>query len=113
MAHLVEAAKLEAPKVSAHFPTPRLGVGMSRIRVNIDRLILNGFEQLEGKALAEALQSRCREMVSVMLRPRADWARSHRTPVVEAWQACRWKQAPLVHEQLGRQVARAVARGLQ
>ena len=32
-------------------------MGVSRIRVNIDRLVLNGFEQLEGKALAEALQS--------------------------------------------------------
>ena len=31
------------------------GVGMSRIRMNIDRLVLNGFQQLEGKALARGV----------------------------------------------------------
>ena len=30
---------------------------MSRIRLNIDRLVLNGFEPREGKALANALEA--------------------------------------------------------
>ena len=31
--------------------------GMSRIRLTIDRLVLNGFDALEGKALSEALRA--------------------------------------------------------
>ena len=51
---------------------------MSRIRVNIARLVLNGFVQLEGKALAEALKSQLSQGLGDAT-SRNDWARSHRT----------------------------------
>lgn len=39
-------------------------MGMSRIRLSIDRLVLNGFLPLEAKALTGALQSRLSEVLS-------------------------------------------------
>lgn len=84
---------------------------MSRIRVNIDRLILNGFEQLEGKALAEALQSQLSESLGDAA-SRADWARSHRTPVVKLG-GMPLQAATTGASGLGKQTARAVVRALK
>ena len=36
---------------------------MSRIRVDIDRLVLNGFEPLEGKELANALETQLQHVL--------------------------------------------------
>jgi len=57
-------------------------MGMSRIRVNIDRLVVNGFQPLEAKALAEALQSQLSEVLSDRI-TRGERARSQRTPVLQ------------------------------
>jgi hypothetical protein len=83
---------------------------MSRIQLNIDRLVLKGFEPLEGKALANALQAQMRE---VLADPgtRAGWARSHRTPVLKLG------RMPLEAGTTGatnfaRNMAKAVGRGL-
>ena len=54
---------------------------MSRVRVNVDRVVLNGFEQLEGRALVEALHSQLSDVLRDAT-ARRDWARSHRTPVL-------------------------------
>ena len=86
-------------------------MGVSRIRVNIDRLVLNGFQQLEGKALAQALQSHLSQVLADGA-TRSEWARSHRTPVLKLG------RMPLEAgtngpRNLGRQVARAVGRGLK
>jgi hypothetical protein len=55
---------------------------MSRIRLEIDRLVLNGFQQLEAKALTDALQSQLSLVLSDR-RTHDEWAHSHRTPVLK------------------------------
>jgi hypothetical protein len=84
---------------------------MSRIRVHIDRLILNGFAPPEGKALAEALQAQLSRGLADS-RPRDDWALSHRRPVLKLG------RMPL-HAgmsgaaRFGSQMAGAIVRGLK
>ena len=63
---------------------------MSRVRLTIDRLVLNGFGPLEAKAVADALQSRLSEALADTS-SRDAWARSHRTPVLKLG------RMPLVH----------------
>jgi hypothetical protein len=84
---------------------------MSRIRLNIDRLVLNGFEPVEGKALANALEA---QLQQVLANPatRSEWARSHRTPVLKLG------RMPIQAgtggaSRFGKQVANAVGRGLK
>jgi len=84
---------------------------MSRVRVTIDQLVLKGLEPVERKAVVEGLQ---RELSEVLSDPavRAEWAHSHRTPVI------RLGQLPLEPgagggRKFGKQVARAVGRGLK
>ncbi len=84
---------------------------MSRIRLTVDRLVLNGFEALEGKALSEAMRAQLSQMLSERAN-RAEWARSHRTPVMKLGRMP-LEAGTAGAGKLGRQVARAVARGLQ
>ena len=86
-------------------------MGVSRIRVNIDRLILNGFGQLEGKALAEALQSQLSQGLADAT-SRDDWARSHRTPVLKLGRMP-LQAGTAGASSFGTQMARAVMRGLK
>jgi hypothetical protein len=86
-------------------------VGVSRIRLTIDRLVLRGFEPGDRKALVEGLQS---ELSRVLTDPatRSEWARSHRTPVL------RLVSLPLESgfsgaRRLGGGVARGVGKGLR
>jgi len=84
---------------------------VSRIRVNIDRLVLNGFDQREGKALAEALKSQLSQSFADAT-SRNDWARSHRTPVL------RLGRMPLQAGttgavSFGSQMAKALTKGLK
>jgi hypothetical protein len=84
---------------------------VSRICLHIARLVLNGVGQLEGKALAEALQSQLsRDLTDAT--SRNDWARSHRTPMLKLG------RMPLPAgttgaSSFGTQLARAVVRGLK
>jgi hypothetical protein len=84
---------------------------MSQVRVTIDRLVLKGMEPAERKALVEGLQ---RELSRVLSDPatRAQWAHSHRTPVL------RLGRLPLEPgaaggRKFGKQMARALGRGLK
>ena len=54
---------------------------MSRIYLKIDRLVLNGLQPGQDKALVEALRTQLTEVLSDK-NTRAAWARSHRTPVL-------------------------------
>jgi hypothetical protein len=54
---------------------------MSRITLTIDRLVLKGFEAGDRKALAEGLQAELSRVLADAA-TRAEWARSHRTPVL-------------------------------
>jgi hypothetical protein len=84
---------------------------VSCIRVSIDRLVLNAFEPLEGKALAETLQSQLAEGLADAT-SRNDWARSHRTPVLMLGRM-RLEPGTTGAAGFGRQMARAVVRGLK
>jgi len=84
---------------------------MSRIRVTIDRLVLKGFESGSEKALVEGLQA---ELQRALADPaaRAEWARSHRTPVL------RLGKMPLEPgaggaRRLGQGMGRAIGKGLK
>ena len=84
---------------------------MSRIRLDIDRLVLNGFQPLEAKTLTEALRSQLSLALSDP-RTRHEWARSHRTPVL--------KLGPVALEtgtvgagKLGKRIGQAVGKGLK
>jgi hypothetical protein len=55
---------------------------VSRIRLNIERLVLSGFGPGEAKALTHALQSHLRQTL-LDREGRELWARSHRTPVLK------------------------------
>jgi hypothetical protein len=84
---------------------------MSRIRVEIDRLILNGFGHIEGKALAEALQTRLDEELGDAA-SRDGWARSHRTPVMKLG-TMPLPAGTTGATGFGKQMARAVVRALK
>ena len=84
---------------------------MSRIRVNIDRLVLNGFGQLEGKRLAEALKSQLSDSIADPT-SRNDWARSHRTPVLKLGRMP-LPAGTMGASSFGKQMAGAIAHGLK
>jgi hypothetical protein len=84
---------------------------MSRIRVTIDELVLKGIAAGDRNALVDGLRS---ELARVLADPaaRAEWARSHRTPVL------RLGQFPLESglsggRKFGKGMARAIGRGLK
>jgi hypothetical protein len=80
---------------------------MSRTTLTIDRLILSGFDPAERGALVAGLRA---ELSRVLADPatRADWARSHHTPVL------RLPPLPLHGDgsASGRQFGRGMAQGL-
>lgn len=55
---------------------------MSRIHLTIDRLVLNGFERGQEKALVESLRKQLSNILADR-GTRSEWARSHRTPVLK------------------------------
>jgi hypothetical protein len=79
--------------------------------MEIDRLVLQGFEPVEGNALAEALQSQLSEVLSNRA-TRTDWARPHRTPVLKLGRMS-LETGTVGARQFAKQVARAVGRGLK
>lgn len=84
---------------------------MSRVRVTIDQLVLNGLEPPDRKALVEGLQG---ELVQVLSDPaaRAGWAHSHRTPVLRLGRLP-LEPGPSGGRKFGKQMARALGRGLK
>lgn len=84
---------------------------MSRIRLDIDRLVLNGFQPLEAKTLTEAL----RWQLSVMLsdpHTRNEWARSHRKPVLKLGPVP-LETGALGAGKLGKRIGQAVGKALR
>ena len=86
-------------------------MGVSRVRVNIDRVVLNGFAQLEGRALVEALQSQLSDVLREKT-ARREWARPHRTPVMKLGQMA-LDPGTAGARTFGRTLGNAVARGLK
>jgi hypothetical protein len=85
---------------------------MSRITLTIDRLILTGFDPAERGALVDGLRA---ELSRVLADPatRADWARSHRTPVLRLGSLPLRGDGGVGGRKLGQGVARAVGKGLK
>jgi len=84
---------------------------MSRVRVTIDRLVLKGLEPAHRKALVEGLQA---ELSQVLSDPgaRAEWAHSHRTPVMKLGRMP-LESGTAGGAKFGKQMARAVGKGLK
>lgn len=84
---------------------------MSRIRVSIDSIVLKGFDPADRSALVEGLQG---ELSRVLSDPvaRAQWASSHRTPVLRL-RPMPLETGPSGLRKFGGGVARAIGKGLK
>jgi hypothetical protein len=86
-------------------------VGVSRITLTIDRLVLKGFEAGDRKSLAEGLQAELSRVLADAA-TRAAWARSHRTPVLRLGRMP-LEPGPAGDRKFGGSIARAIGRGLK
>jgi len=86
-------------------------VGVSRIRLTIDRLTLNGLDSGDAKALVETLRTQLSRVLSDPAQ-RANWARSHRKPVLKLGRMPLEAGTAGVRK-FGKQMAHAVGRGLK
>jgi len=84
---------------------------MSRIRVTIDELVLKGIASGDRNALVDGLRS---ELARVLSDPatRAEWATTHRTPVLRLGQLP-LESGPSGGRTFGKSMARAIGRGLK
>jgi hypothetical protein len=84
---------------------------MSRVRVNIDTVVLKGFNPADRKALVEGLQS---ELGRVLSDPAAHaaWAFPHRTPVLKLGRMS-FEPGPSGSRKFGGGLARAIGKGLK
>jgi hypothetical protein len=83
---------------------------MSRIQLNINHLVLNGFAPVEARALAGALREQLARVLANSA-SRAEWAHPHRTPVLKLG-SMPLQAGTTGASKLGKQVANAVGRGL-
>ncbi len=84
---------------------------MSRVRLTIDQLVIQGLEPAERKALVEGLRAELSGLLSDRS-TRAEWARSRRTPVMKVG-ATPLEPGPSGGRKLGVNVARAIGKGLK
>jgi hypothetical protein len=84
---------------------------MSRVRVTIDQVVLRGLEPAERKALLEGLQGELSRVLSDAA-ARADWAKSHRTPVLKLGRMP-IEPGPAGGRKFGGGLARAIGKGLR
>ena len=84
---------------------------MSRVRVTIDQLALKGFDAGARQALIEEMQA---ELSRLLANPanRAEWARSHSTPVLRLGRLA-MEAGPAGGRKFGGELARSIARGLK
>jgi hypothetical protein len=86
-------------------------VGVSRIRLTIDRMVLSGFQHVDAKALANALESQLSQVLADKATRRA-WARPHRTPVLKLGRMT-LQPGTTGAQNFGRRLGNAVGRGLK
>lgn len=86
-------------------------MGVSRVRLTIDRVVLNGFPQLEGRALVEALQAQLSDVLRDTT-ARHEWARPQRMPVLKLGRMALLPGTAGAHT-FGRSLGNAVGRGLK
>lgn len=84
---------------------------MSRITLTIGELVLKGVEPADRTALVEGLQA---ELFRVLSDPaaRADWARSHRTPVLRMGRMP-LEPGPSGGRKFGSTLGRSIGKGLK
>jgi len=84
---------------------------VSRVRVTIDQVVLRGLEPAERTALVEGLRS---ELSRVLGDPaaRAEWAKSHRTPVLKLGRMP-FEPGVAGGRKFGGGLARAIGKGLK
>ncbi len=84
---------------------------MSRIRVTIDTLVLNGFEPSERQALIDGLQAELTRALTDS-QPTTQWARPYRTNVLRL-PGIAAERGPAGRRSFGRQLGRAIERSLK
>jgi hypothetical protein len=84
---------------------------MSRIHLEIDRLVLGGMDPVARRAFVVSLE---KELRTILAEPvgRAAWARAHRTPVLRM-NRMNLEPGSAGAGKLGRQVARGIGKGLK
>ena len=84
---------------------------MSRVRLTIDALALQGLDAADSRALVEGLKS---ELARVLGDPltRGEWARSHRTPVLRLGQLS-IEAGSAGSRKFGRAMAQYIGKGLK
>lgn len=84
---------------------------MSRVRVTIDQVVLRGLKPAERTALVEGLRA---ELSRVLADPaaRAEWAKSHRTPVLKLGRMP-FEAGIVGGRKFGDRLARAIGKGLK
>jgi hypothetical protein len=83
---------------------------MSRVEVNIDRVVLRGFDPVDRAALVHGLKA---ELARMMADPaaRATWSQSRRTPVLRLGKMP-MEQGAAGARKLGGGIARAIGKGM-
>jgi hypothetical protein len=84
---------------------------MSRITLSIDRIVLKGFDPSDRNALMQGLRAELSRMLADPA-TRADWARSHRTPVLRLG-GMPFESGPAGGRKFGGAVGRAIGKGLK
>ncbi len=86
-------------------------MGVSKIQITIERLVLNGLEPPDRKALLEGLQT---ELAQILSDPaaRAGWGGAHRTPVLKLGRMP-IEPGPAGGRKFGGGLARAIGKGLR
>jgi hypothetical protein len=84
---------------------------MSRIQLNIERLVLRGLQPASGNALAAALRAQLRQLLSDPA-TRADWAVPHHTPVLKLGRIP-FASGTAGGKKLGARMASEIRRGLK
>ena len=86
-------------------------MGVSRIHVTIDRLVLSGLELGAQKPLVEGLQSELSQILSDKA-ARGQWARSHRTPVLKLGRML-LDPGPSGSRKFGKKLGHTIGKGLK
>ena len=81
-------------------------MGVSLVRVHIDRLVLKGFDPADRYALTQGLESELSRILAESVR-RGDPARSHRTPVMRLGRIA-LETGASGNRKLGQCIARAI-----
>jgi hypothetical protein len=86
-------------------------MGMSHVKVRIDRIVLKGFEAADARALVEGLKSELSEMLADRAK-RTDWVCSYHRPVLRLGQMSLGPGAS-GGRNFGNGLARAIGKGLK